>query len=460
MHFFHNQERNFKMQAGFAVCDITPSLGIYLTGYGRPERLATNIHSALNASVMYLADDKTEAVVIGIDWCYVDDQVSEEIRQGISKASGVPAKHIMLCCAHTHSAPHTAYASDTWRGAIDKEKTGAAYAVKCIPVIADAVCRAKNDRREVAVAFKAGKTETGISRRGMHETGEVNMLLGDPNMIYDSNMTVAHFIDRETRESIGIMVHCSAHNTAMGITTDISSDWCGVMKKRIATRYPVPVVFINGALGDVGPRTNRWFGDEDYRGFSGGCGDGVDSVLEVGYRASHDALALLEDLRDFRTDLKLDVHIGNITLPQAIHMTESKAREELGKFDEKTIDPDKAPVEYQLAKAALEAWQQPPVPTKTFEHVIVAFGPVALAGFPLEVFSVFSLRLRHYGPYEYTLLCSQVNGYLSYMPDRGAIACGGYEVLVRRVMRPYVFTPDAGDKMIVQTLSELREMHP
>ena len=29
------------MQVGFAVSDITPELGIYLTGYGMPERLAT-----------------------------------------------------------------------------------------------------------------------------------------------------------------------------------------------------------------------------------------------------------------------------------------------------------------------------------------------------------------------------------------------------------------------------------
>ena len=28
------------MKVGFAVSDITPELGIYLTGYGRPERLA------------------------------------------------------------------------------------------------------------------------------------------------------------------------------------------------------------------------------------------------------------------------------------------------------------------------------------------------------------------------------------------------------------------------------------
>ena len=44
------------MKAGFAVSDITPELGIYLTGYGAPERLANGIHSPLHAGAMVLDD--------------------------------------------------------------------------------------------------------------------------------------------------------------------------------------------------------------------------------------------------------------------------------------------------------------------------------------------------------------------------------------------------------------------
>lgn len=35
------------MKVGFSICDITPPLGIYLTGYGMPERIAESIHSPL-----------------------------------------------------------------------------------------------------------------------------------------------------------------------------------------------------------------------------------------------------------------------------------------------------------------------------------------------------------------------------------------------------------------------------
>ena len=87
-----------------------------------------------------------------------------------------------------------------------------------------------------------------------------------------------------------------------------------------------------------------------------------------------------------------------------------------------------------------------------------AFGPVALAPFPFEMFSLFSLRLRKYGPFAYNLLCSCSNGGNGYLPDRSAIAAGGYEITWRERVRAYVTTPEAGDMAITQTLASLRKL--
>ncbi|MCQ2380049.1 MAG: neutral/alkaline non-lysosomal ceramidase N-terminal domain-containing protein [Victivallaceae bacterium] len=446
------------LEVGFATADITPPLGIYLTGYGRPKRLATNVHSPLTATAMYVTDGKTETAVVSVDWCLINNELCDELRKGVGDIAGIPWSNVVLCCTHTHSAPHTSSQVSKWRGTVDKGGAGAAYVRKSIPIIGDAVKRAKESRKEAAMAIGYGKTKTGISRRGTHENGEVGALFGDPLMIHDDNMTVLHFVEAKTGKTIGIVVHCSAHNTAMGITTDISSDWCGVMRNRVATRYPAPVMFVNGAIGDSGPRTYRWFDDAEYHGFSGGCGDGVDSVLEVGYRAANDALDLLEDMRDFRTDLPLVYKAGKLSLPQVIHTSKDEANKILAGFSGKKIDPDDIPAEYLLATQALEAWSKPIEPALDFEHPLLAIGPVAIVGYPLEVFSTFTLRLRKYSPYQYNLACCNTNGYLSYMPDKAALARGGYEAHARKMARSYIFTPDAGDVMVVQTLKELREM--
>ena len=71
------------MKIGFSVTEITSELGIYLTGYGMPERLAEGVHSPLNASVMVFEDGNTTAAVIGLDWCFVDWPLTQVIRKEI-----------------------------------------------------------------------------------------------------------------------------------------------------------------------------------------------------------------------------------------------------------------------------------------------------------------------------------------------------------------------------------------
>ena len=437
------------MKIGFSVADITPELGIYLTGYGHPERLANNIHLPLEATVMVLEEAGRTAAVIGMDWCFVDKIITDEIRKAIHAATQIEEKHIILCCSHTHSAPHTTHRRTLGRVSVDPESKGVKYALAQAPVIARAVKSAQSNLRECKAGFARTKTETGVSRRGTDEYGNVCDFIEDPDLMYDSNMTVAYFRDAETDEDLGILVHASAHNTATGITKDITSDWCGVMKKRLRDKYSVPVIFVNGGFGDVGPRTNRWFKGSTRSGFCAGAGGGIISAEEVGLRAASDALRALEDIRDFRSDLPLGIHVGELRLPQELPLSEAQAKAcEFGEDDTR----------YHIYKRVAEAWKLPPEPELVEEQTLISFGPLALVPFPFEVFSIFSLRLRKYGPFEYTLAVGNTNGSYGYLPDRGAFAMGGYEPYCLAALRTYVIKPEAGDLAVVQSLAALREM--
>jgi len=446
------------MEVGFSLCDITPGPGIYLTGYGHPERLADGVHLPLEATVMVLRENGVEAAVLGLDWCFVDWPLAQEIRAAIRAAAGIPETNILCCCSHTHSAPHTTFMRTIGRTAVDPENKGVQYVRDMIPRLADAVRQAKANLWECAACFAAGRTEVGISRRSVDENGQVSGMAGDPDAIRDPYMTAVRFADRETGRDLGILVHCGAHNTAMGLDRKISSDWCGVMKRRIRDTYPVPVLYLNGAEGDVGPRTNRWLDIPGCPGFSAGAGDGPKSAEEVGYRAASDALRLLENMRDFRTDLPLAVRTGELRLPQKLSMTQEEAENLTARYAETPPEGVLQEVECGVAKTVLEAWKRPPEPELVLEQTVVAFGPVALTPFPFEMFSIFSLRLRKYGPFEYTLLVSQVNGRNAYLPDRGSFAMGGYEPECLKTIRPYVVEPHAGDVAIRQSLALLRKM--
>ena len=415
------------MKTGFAVSDITPELGIYLTGYGMPERLAESVHSPLNATAMYLEDGGTQAVVIGFDWCFVDWELTKSIRKAITDATGVPESNILLCCSHTHSAPHTTYARTMGRVAVDPENKGIDYVFKSIPAIVDAVKRAKEGAKECEAGFSACKTKACTSRRGTDENGKIT---------------------------------ASGHNTAMGgYDRSISSDWCGVMKSRINDTYKVPVLFVNGGFGDMGPRSNRWSQKAAGKGFSAGGGSGPATASEVGLVAATDALRTLADIRDFRSQLPLSVKVGEVRLPQAISMSEEEANAVLARFDSSAENAPEPDLNYQIAKAIAAEYKKPLQPELVFEQTIVAFGPLALVPFPFEVFSVFSLRLRKYGPFQYTLACGNTNGRNAYLPDRAAFAMGGYEPECLKTVRPYVIKPEAGDLAVTQSLAQLRSMN-
>lgn len=441
------------MKIGFAVADITPELGIYLTGYGMPERLAESVHSPLEAAVMVLQEEKTTALLISLDWCFIDDKLSEKVCKGISEKTNIPPDHILLSCTHTHSAPHTGNVRSFGRLHVDPEEKGIEYVLNCIPVLAECTAEALQNLQECEAGFGHTHTKTGVSRRGTDEAGRVTGFIEDPYQIYDSNMSVIHFRNAETKKDLGIFIHASCHNTCMGANRAISGDWCGVMKRRVKNVYGnIPVLFINGAVGDVGPRTNKY--SAQYKGFSAGGGDGVVSVDEIGYRAASDALRALENIRDFRKDLPLVVHTGILTAPLEQSIPLEEARSIMENYEK---DPARKR-DYLFAKSYYETMQKEVQTEQKIPHTILAFGPVAIVPFPFEMFSIFSLRLRKYSPYAFTLLTSVTNGYFSYMPDKGAFAAGGYEAGTSRSYRPFVITPDAGDTLILQSLAFLREM--
>lgn len=444
------------MKIGFAAADVTPESGLFLTGYGNPERIATGVHSPLYASIMVMGDGSKTAAVIAMDWCTCDEKLTWDIRNGIQAVSGIKAEDIILCCTHTHSAPHTRLVSSKGRTACDPEHKGVKYAYDSIKIVAEAVKQAKNDMRECSAGFGSTKTETGVCRRGTDRNGQVTGFIEDPYQMHDDNMTVVRFLETGSGKDLGILVHCSAHNTAMGANREYSSDWCGIMRERIRERYGVPVVFVNGATGDSGPRTSRWCKYKNISGYSAGGGDGLSSAREVGFRAASDALRCLETVKDFRSDLPFAVRHNELRLPQALPLTEAEAEKIVKEYEAANpvipADPDRM---YQVAKSDLEAWKRPPEPELITKQTIISFGPLVFLPFPFEMFSAFSLRLRKYSAFEYPLLCSIANGYYGYMPDRAAFAMGGYEVDWLCFARDYVVARDAGDIAVVQTLDAL-----
>ena len=439
-------KKTIPLKAGFGRMDITPVLGVRLGGYGVKERPAEEILDRLHATAMVLEKGDLRAAVINLDWICIEEDITARIRAAASKRTGIPEPNISVCTTHSHSVPNTL---NFW-GWGDRENE---YIDSVIPSIAEAVRLAWEDLEDVAIGFATTESLVGVNRRGLDEKGNFGFF-GDPLGSFDPTMTVAHF--KSGRKTKGILVHYGAHGTAMGNNRLVSRDWNGVMKDRIEPQVEAPVLFLNGAIGDVGPRTNVI--RKDIR-LSAGGGDGIESVREVGYRAATDAIRALVSIREFRAELALDVLTEDIFLPYAPLTPLDEARKALKQWESRKDEWGHPMAEYRHNQAVIEAHSKPLLNGRNFKQTLIRLGPLVVIPMPGEMFAGISLRIRENSPFQYSLCCSVSNGSLSYLPTREARHRGGYETWVGRAAGPYLLADTIDDALVTENLRLLNRMN-
>ena len=407
------------IKVGFGRRDITPDLSVRLGGYGTEIRPAETINDRLNSTSIFINQGEKNVILINLDWLVIEEDDADAIQELIKAKTGVPKQNIIIGAIHSHTAPNTLGAAGFGNKEIE-------YIKKTIPEIVASAVEASKNLRPVQMGVGSTCSETGVNRREIRKGGDI-FFGGDPLGYFDPEMTVISFKDE--KGIVGMIVHYGAHATAFGNVPVVSRDWPGVMVDRIEKQIKAPVMFINGALGDVGPRTNSLSEDGS---FSAGGGGDVDTVREVGYRAATDALRAFVKIKNYSGDIVLDVMAEEILFPYAPLHDLEKAKSEVIK-----LEPDKnkygAPM-YMYAhwSSVIEEHEKPEqerAKGKSRLQSILRLGDIVIISFPCELFSEVAVRIRKASPFQYTLCACLANGCIGYIPTREARHRGGYEVL-------------------------------
>jgi len=425
------------LEAGIFRANITPPLGTRLFGYPDPERLGLKIADPLAATVLALRSDGLVAAIVSLDWCLIDEDETAEIRLGVERATGIQQRNITVCATHTHSAPETVNAWGWGRKNVE-------YLRRTRVKVVRAAQKALNSARPVIVGIGAGQTSVGVNRREITTEGGVVLGVNDwgPR---DDRVTVIRF--EGTSGPVAQIVHMSAHPTTRGKEASISRDWPGVMCDRIETVTKTPVVFLNGAFGDVAPRMAT----------RTSAGFGAQEAMEVGLRAGNDALAVWRQIKDFDS-ADLDVHHGELSLPYAPLEALEEAGAQLRRIKPLPHARGENGCLWKYWNAVRVGHGQHLNLSRSFPQTITRLGPVVIVPFPGEIFSEISLRLMKVSPYEHTLCAGATNGSLGYFVTREARARGGYEVWAGRSYGPQLFADNIDDALVQQNLSLLTEM--
>ncbi|MDD5688224.1 MAG: neutral/alkaline non-lysosomal ceramidase N-terminal domain-containing protein [Elusimicrobia bacterium] len=390
-----------KLKAGVGKVDITPPVGIDLSGYIARTGPSSDIHDKLYAKVLLLNDTKTEVAIITSDLLGINIDLVEKIRNLAEKKTGIIKENIIISASHTHSGPAIFFLRDC--GEIDND-----YLNALPKLIVDAILIAKNNMKESLVGAGSGKVEINVNRF-------------DPEGPKDSEVGVVKFEDTN-KNLIACIVNYTCHPTSLkGDTLPfISADYPGVIMSLIETVYPGAIaLFTNGACGNITAKKPEFKGD-------------FNAMQKLGLALGGEVLKILQMIK-VTPELNLNLKSKNILLPLNIPKTTSVKKE----LQQLKINKNNQSKTRQKQLNVLVKWCETVIPLlqkkeykKNIEIEIktLTINNMALVFIPAELFVELGLEIKNKSNMQYCFIVGYANGNIGYIPTIQAYRKSGYEV--------------------------------
>lgn len=423
------------MRAGVARIDITPPVGIDLTGFLARENPSNGVRDPLYGRVLVLDDDDQQVAIISCDLLGFGRDLVVELRDRIALATGIAAPQVMLACTHTHGGPATMRLVDC--GEIDP-----AYVETLLPKIVDAVVDAQAGLQAVTLAVGSATSSTGVDNR--RTSGDVT----------DPEIGLLR-VDNAEGKTIAVLVNYTCHPTSLhSVNRRITADYPGLVTSRIEEATGAVALFLMGAIGDVGPVTR-----------------GEESLTTIGNAVADAALAALPTLSP-NEGSRLEVAGEELALPllplpsreQWVQWRTEYERAALAA--EGNREASSAKVQWAMlhwTERMFEAMQDNELmPTVNAEVQVIRVGNLVVVGVPGEYFVELGLQIKEGiqqgAPQgkgvQQVMISGFTNGNVGYIPARRAYPNGGYEVAeaYKYYGYPAALAPEAGEQIVAAAI--------
>ncbi len=382
--------------AGFRAAavkvDITPETPQWLHGYA--PRQSTGTHDKIYHRIAALDDGDGEFYFVSSDICTVSVKFYDDVCKTLEAETGIKQEQIWWSTTHTHSAPHvgpqdlsTLFGNTLGDRFSIKHDT--AYWDRVARALVDGVKEAQSKLVPARLGIGIGEAHANINRR---EVRDGKTVLGEnPDGPTDKQLGLIR-LEGTDGTPIGLIANYAIHGTCLhGGNTLISGDAPGWASAYVEEKLGVPVLFVNGAEGNVAPfpTVGNDINDPRIKSFENTLGDPI--------------LALNKSIIETTDD---------VTLATGKAVIETPRKEDLGWIDSLA---DYASVVDGVNQVRVPAY------TLTINKDTVIWGA------PLELFSEIALNIRAASPFKNTLYFGLTNGSLLYMPTKAAFAEGGYE---------------------------------
>lgn len=215
---------------------------------------ATGVHDELTARAVVLApDDGPPVALVRLDAIGTSRELHERVVADLADL-GYRTETVLLAATHTHSgvgaflrAPLAALiGTDNFRPEVE-----ASLARACVAAVRSAHAGARPATLALARARDRGADGApvvGRNRRARRFPGEV------ARDALDDRIVALRLDDRATGAPLAVVASYAVHPTVLGPDNlCFSADLAGALERALEARVGAPVLFVNGALGDVGP---------------------------------------------------------------------------------------------------------------------------------------------------------------------------------------------------------------
>jgi len=237
---------------GLSRFDITPPVHAPINNWASgPSGRASGVHLPLTGTAMYLEQEGEVLLLVSLDlgWWRTDDAI-DALRTSLSQRFGVEPSHVAICLTHTHAGP----AVDPVAVGTDEASDVRTYLRSIAAALVQAAEGASANATPALLEWGRGRCELAHVRDQWSES-EARYVCGfEPELSADHTLLVGRVVD-ESGTLRGLVVNYACHPTSLGPgNTLLSPDYVGVARGIVEPVAGAPMLFVQGASGELAPR--------------------------------------------------------------------------------------------------------------------------------------------------------------------------------------------------------------
>lgn len=412
------------LRVGLAETNITPWLGIELSGYGFfLERTGESVHEELVAQAVALECGGQSALILSADLIGYEHQYVMQLRQEIAAATGIDPDAIAFTATHTHSGPATIFLHGC--GTVDDEYMR--FLSRRLVDLARHACH----RLEPARLFTAQMPLPGVAFNRTRADGPVDDRLQ------------CLFVEDESGALKAVLTRFSCHPVVFRHSDRyISPDFVGAFRRAIRRQWPgVMPVYLQGACGDLNPDVKAFYGDLEQVVAGVGLAVAGGVMTLYGRRRPHPvtglaaAVTTIELPHSRLTEELVRAFVSSHTPPEPHTDVYTRGR---ARFAREAA---------AFMTARLESGSLPAV--DLVELQAIRLGGLTMLFHGAELFSAPAIALRE--RFDGLWVVGYANDFWGYVPDRVDFERKGYAaVTVPYMVHKPPYVPDVADHFVAQ----------